>query len=526
MSETVKLPITELNSKCSELMISDNLCSVIKLLCYFLKFSPSILGFLISFTAFNFRYFYPEFLPDPDISRRHPIREKLERIDMMRRRKTLDIPEFYVGTIMAVTASDPYAPGRKNRFVGICISRSGYGLRANFILRNVIDSHGVEIMYEMYNPSIQTIEVLKLEKRLDEELFYLRDAPPEYNTFPFDMPAELHPEGTPVPINQIKVKLKPRPWHERWERKELRGVQDLNLPERFYKRAAEVAKPYEKYDLMKQYRKLIPEEEQLGIMEEVEEHHKENKVSFRPDVMIVTSHCAFRTYFTYLAHIKVKYCALRNNEIAKTIVLFLAMSTLQNDSNRIVGCPSRDIYILDWLTFGDGLVFPYLPDLELRTSTSHQESLLRRWGWMGKHYRHTKLFIQFKVPSAQERQKAYIGLHSPGHFQVTTEFLQASCWTKLFLRHLHLIHHHRPCLFKKSEFQLSRWVSRMSVQSMHGYWRIHYCQCCNLPLFTLANSPNIVLASIPTGATQAISGVQKYRSNGITRKFLGINALW
>lgn len=64
---------------------------------------------------------------------------------------------------------------------------------------------GVEIMYEMYNPSIQSIEVLKLEKRLDEELFYLRDALPEYSTFSSDMPAELHAEGIAVPINSIKV---------------------------------------------------------------------------------------------------------------------------------------------------------------------------------------------------------------------------------------------------------------------------------------------------------------------------------
>jgi large subunit ribosomal protein L19 len=52
----------------------------------------------------------------------------------------------------------------------------------------------------------------------------------------------------------FQVKLKPRPWLERWERQDLKGVQDLGLVERFYKRAAEVAKPWEKYDLMKEYR--------------------------------------------------------------------------------------------------------------------------------------------------------------------------------------------------------------------------------------------------------------------------------
>lgn len=106
----------------------------------------------------------------------------------------------------------------------------------------------------MYDPTIQKIELIKLEKRLDDELLYLRDALPEYSTFDMNMEPEIIPDGTPVPINDIKVKLKPRPWLERWERQNLKGVQDLGLAEKFYKRAEELATPWEKYDLMKQYR--------------------------------------------------------------------------------------------------------------------------------------------------------------------------------------------------------------------------------------------------------------------------------
>jgi large subunit ribosomal protein L19 len=106
---------------------------------------------------------------------------------------------------MAVTVSDPYAPGKVNRFVGICIRRDGYGLRHTSTLRNVIDGLGVEILYDMYNPTIQTIEVLKLEKRLDDNLAYLQDCPPEYSTIPFDFePVKLLP-GAKVPLNTIKV---------------------------------------------------------------------------------------------------------------------------------------------------------------------------------------------------------------------------------------------------------------------------------------------------------------------------------
>jgi large subunit ribosomal protein L19 len=58
---------------------------------------------------------------------------------------------------------------------------------------------------EMYSPVIQKIDVLRLEKRLDNELLYLRDALPEYSTFPLDMEPEYLPEGAVVPVNPIKV---------------------------------------------------------------------------------------------------------------------------------------------------------------------------------------------------------------------------------------------------------------------------------------------------------------------------------
>ncbi|XP_027213084.2 large ribosomal subunit protein bL19m [Penaeus vannamei] len=229
----------------------------------------------------DFRVVFPEFIPDPKPEFRNRLREKLERKDMLNRRNIMEIPEFYVGSIMAVTVADFNASGKTNRFVGICIQRGGSGLRAWFILRNVIDHQGVEILYEMYSPLLQSVEVLRLEKRLDEELLYLRDALPEYSTFPLDMDVEPVLEGAPVPVNPIKVQLKPRPWHERWERKDLQGVLDLGLPERFYKRAKLHEKPWEKYDLMKEYRATIPEEEQADIFHEIAPHYPQLEASRR-----------------------------------------------------------------------------------------------------------------------------------------------------------------------------------------------------------------------------------------------------
>ena len=57
----------------------------------------------------------------------------------------------------------------------------------------------------MYSPTVRQISVLKLEKRLDDRLFYLRDAPPEYSTVPFDMEPVILPPGLSVPVNQLMV---------------------------------------------------------------------------------------------------------------------------------------------------------------------------------------------------------------------------------------------------------------------------------------------------------------------------------
>ncbi|XP_058453060.1 large ribosomal subunit protein bL19m [Malaya genurostris] len=219
----------------------------------------------------EYRFIYQEFLPDPKIEWRNPIREKLERMDMLDRRSNIDIPEFYVGSVIAVTSSDMHAVGKTSRFVGICILREKCGLRARFILRNVVDKQGIEISYDLYDPTLLKIEVLRLEKRVDDHLLYLRDALDEYSTFDLNMEPEILPDGVPVPVNDVKVTLKPRPWYDRWERHNLQGVANIDEHTNTKKRlkAEKLATPWERFDLMKEYRRTIPEEEQKQVFTEV-----------------------------------------------------------------------------------------------------------------------------------------------------------------------------------------------------------------------------------------------------------------
>ncbi|XP_049640805.1 39S ribosomal protein L19, mitochondrial [Suncus etruscus] len=200
------------------------------------------------------RFLSPEFIPPR--GRTNPLKFKIERKDMLERRKILHIPEFYVGSILRVTSADLYASGKTNQFLGICIQRSGSGLGATFILRNTIEGQGVEICFELYNPRIQKIEVVKLEKRLDESLLYLRDALPEYSTFDVNMKPVAYELNQEVPVNQLRVKMKPKPWSKRWERPNfnIKGIRfDLALTEEQMQEAQKWSQPWLEFDMMREY---------------------------------------------------------------------------------------------------------------------------------------------------------------------------------------------------------------------------------------------------------------------------------
>ncbi|XP_077408927.1 large ribosomal subunit protein bL19m [Vanacampus margaritifer] len=200
------------------------------------------------------KFLSPEFIPPRQ--RTNPLKFYMERKDMTRRRAVIDIPEFYVGSILAVTMTDPNASDKSNRFVGICIQRGGKGLGATFILRNITKNQGVEICYELYSPRIQEIQVLKLEKRLDDNLMYLRDALPKYSTVDPEMkPVPISPTEE-VPLNTLIVKMRPRPWSKRWERPKfnIRGIQfDLYLSPEKMEHAQKWARPWREYDMLREY---------------------------------------------------------------------------------------------------------------------------------------------------------------------------------------------------------------------------------------------------------------------------------
>ncbi|XP_073481387.1 large ribosomal subunit protein bL19m-like [Aquarana catesbeiana] len=241
------------------------------------KFQPPVKPVFIDKKALpesQRRFLSPEFIPRR--CRKDPLYFRIERDDMIERRKTFNIPEFYVGSILAVTMSDPHAGGKLHRFVGLCIQRSGKGLGATFVLRNVIEGQGVEMRYDLYSPRMHEIQVLKLEKRLDSNLMYLRDALPEYSKFDVDMkPVMLL--GSEVPVNAIQVQMKPRPWSKRWEQEKfnIKGIRfEQYLLEKHIKRAKKSAKPWQKFDMLKEYDTTKIEQD---ILQEIDQKMAKSK---------------------------------------------------------------------------------------------------------------------------------------------------------------------------------------------------------------------------------------------------------
>lgn len=236
----------------------------------------------VSRSGVELRFKYPEMFPEPFMIWRNPLKEKLERKDMLARRSRIYIPEFYVGSVLRVSLSNFHQADKMSTFVGICIQRNDCGLKANFILRNVIDNLGVEMKIELYDPRLQKIEVLRLEKRLDTHLRYLRDAPHEHSTFPLDMKAEIR-RTDDVPLNRVKVKLNPRPWTENWYKHDYKGIDNIEdqITNKMNRRRVQLQKPWEKYDMMKTYRETLPEEEINEILSEIKEDVEEHEQKHR-----------------------------------------------------------------------------------------------------------------------------------------------------------------------------------------------------------------------------------------------------
>jgi len=86
-----------------------------------------------------------------------------------------EIPDFGPGDTVLVNVK--VVEGDKSRvqaYEGVCIGRSGGGIHQNFTVRKISYGEGVERVFPLYSPMIDSIKVVRRGKVRRAKLYYLR----------------------------------------------------------------------------------------------------------------------------------------------------------------------------------------------------------------------------------------------------------------------------------------------------------------------------------------------------------------
>ena len=85
------------------------------------------------------------------------------------------IPEFRAGDTLKVGVK--VVEGERTRvqnYEGVCIARSNAGMGSSFTVRNMSFGEGVERVFPLYSPNIDSIEVVRRGVVRRAKLYYLR----------------------------------------------------------------------------------------------------------------------------------------------------------------------------------------------------------------------------------------------------------------------------------------------------------------------------------------------------------------
>jgi len=86
------------------------------------------------------------------------------------------IPEFQPGDTVVVNVK--VKEGERSRiqaYEGVCIARNGGGIQESFTVRKISYGEGVERVFPVFSPNIDSIKVVRRGKVRRAKLYYLRD---------------------------------------------------------------------------------------------------------------------------------------------------------------------------------------------------------------------------------------------------------------------------------------------------------------------------------------------------------------
>jgi large subunit ribosomal protein L19 len=102
--------------------------------------------------------------------------QQLEQEEAVRVLGDKKIPEFSPGDTLTVNVWIREGDRQRvQRFEGVCIARSGGGLNENFTVRKISFGEGVERVWPIHSPLIESIEIKRKGKVRRAKLYYLRD---------------------------------------------------------------------------------------------------------------------------------------------------------------------------------------------------------------------------------------------------------------------------------------------------------------------------------------------------------------
>jgi large subunit ribosomal protein L19 len=96
-----------------------------------------------------------------------------EQVDRLSANKT--IPDFEPGDTLVVNVK--VVEGERTRvqaYEGVCIARAGAGISQNFTVRKISYGEGVERVFPLYSPMVDSIKVVRHGKVRRAKLYYLR----------------------------------------------------------------------------------------------------------------------------------------------------------------------------------------------------------------------------------------------------------------------------------------------------------------------------------------------------------------
>ena len=101
--------------------------------------------------------------------------QELEKEQIEKLSAGKEIPDFAPGDTVLVNVK--VVEGDRTRiqaYEGVCIGRAGAGLNENFTVRKISYGEGVERVFPLYSPMIDSIKIVRRGKVRRAKLYYLR----------------------------------------------------------------------------------------------------------------------------------------------------------------------------------------------------------------------------------------------------------------------------------------------------------------------------------------------------------------